>query len=329
MTAPGVDVSDRLHELLIDGVLVGLKLEEAMELQMLLAQSPSPEGPTLEHAAAAIMLAALRAEHVEAPPHHLMTKLDADATRFFFMQRAAQEKQSPEARAAREAERGAKTVLVRDRRRSAASGDLVRWMGWIVAALCLGLAGGAWYVRGQMPSRARAPAPLAITPASASSSAASIASMAPASITPQVAAPVTVAPDAGTTPAEQRERLLAEAKDIGKGDLRPSKLGPRGVGGDAVWSPSKQHGFLRVHGLSPNDSSKRTYQVWIYDRSQDPHYPVDGGIFNVDTLSEVVVPIAPTLAIGSATSVVVTLEKAGGVVVSKPDRLIASASLAY
>jgi RNA polymerase sigma factor (sigma-70 family) len=305
--------NDRFHDLLIDGVLVGLKLAEAMELQMLLPQAPSQDGPLLEHAAAAVMLAAMRAEHVESPPTHLMTKLDADATRFFFMQRAAKEQRSPEARAARAAERGAKTVLVRDRRRGGGA-DPLRWAGWIVASLCLGLAAGAWYFRGKVR-----PPPVPVGLASS----VPVSSSTPTSTSPSASS------DAGSSLADQRDQLLADAHDLGRGDVHPTKLGPRGLAGDAVWSPLRQRGFLRLRGLSPNDPGKRTYQVWVYDRSQDPHYPVDAGVFNVDGPGEVVIPIAPRLALANATAVTITNEKAGGVVVSKPERLVGIASFTY
>lgn len=95
----------------------------------------------------------------------------------------------------------------------------------------------------------------------------------------------------------------------------------RSVTGEAVWSPSRQKGYMRFAGLTPNDRSKAQYQLWIVDSTRDKH-PIDGGVFDVGTLGEVIVPIDPKLAVDHPAAFAVTLEKPGGVVVSDGPLLV-------
>lgn len=126
---------------------------------------------------------------------------------------------------------------------------------------------------------------------------------------------------------ELRANLIAEAKDLSRIEWTPTALpGMQGVRGDVVWSNAEQKGYMRFVGLPANDVKALTYQLWIFDAEQDERFPVDGGIFDIAQASatsngEVIIPINARLKIGKATLFAITLEKPGGVVVSKRDRL--------
>lgn len=181
--------------------------------------------------------------------------------------------------------------------------------GWIAAAACLLLAIGAL-------ARRSPPPPIVSLPG---------ATTTPTAIPSATPAPKTVA---STTPAELREKLLA-AEGSARAEWSPTKdpLG-RAATGEVVWNNELQKGTMRFKGLAKNDSSRAQYQLWIFDKTRDDKYPVDGGVFDVDDeTGEVVVPIRATLAVNSPTLFAVTLEKPGGVVVSKRERIVVTAKM--
>jgi hypothetical protein len=92
------------------------------------------------------------------------------------------------------------------------------------------------------------------------------------------------------------------------------------VAGEACFDPSSGDGLLVIEGLTPNDPSREQYQLWIFDKSRDARYPVDGGVFDVKA-ARVALPIAAKLPVTEPVMFAVTIEKPGGAVVS--DRRIA------
>ena len=101
----------------------------------------------------------------------------------------------------------------------------------------------------------------------------------------------------------------------------------KGASGDVVWSPAEQMGFMRFRGLAVNDRKLTQYQLWIFDKNQDQKTPVDGGVFDVDpTTGDVLVPIMAKLRVVEPTLFAVTIEKPGGVVVSKRERIVVTAA---
>jgi hypothetical protein len=134
-------------------------------------------------------------------------------------------------------------------------------------------------------------------------------------------------PVAVQSPASDRTSLLASAKDIAKITWTPTQdpTARGGTTGDVVWSPSQQRGFMRFVGLTPNDPSQFQYQLWIFDKTRDQAFPVDGGVFDVSSTGEVIVAISPKLHVNDATLFAVTVEKPGGVVVSKRERIVVTA----
>ncbi|MBS1809233.1 MAG: anti-sigma factor [Acidobacteria bacterium] len=126
----------------------------------------------------------------------------------------------------------------------------------------------------------------------------------------------------------QRTNLSNEAKDVLQAAWAATKYpGVERVQGDVVWSSEKQQGYLRFVNLAANNPNESVYQLWIFDANQDEKYPVDGGVFSVSQSGEVIVPIQAKLNISKPTLFAVTIEKPGGVVVSKRDKLILTAKV--
>jgi hypothetical protein len=141
---------------------------------------------------------------------------------------------------------------------------------------------------------------------------------------------------------ERRQTLLGSgsavvtASWIGVGDLPVEGLTDHeldvGVRGDVVWSDASDEGYMRIGGIAPNDPEAFQYQLWIFDAERPvgelPGFaveglpelltqrPVDGGVFDVWTADEVIVPIEAKLPVGRGTIFAVTKERPGGVVVS-------------
>ena len=124
-------------------------------------------------------------------------------------------------------------------------------------------------------------------------------------------------------PSALRDSLLAA--DSGAARLAWTTNGDSsavGASGDVVWSGRAQRGVMRIAGLQPNDRTRWQYQLWIFDKTRDQKYPVDGGVFDVPAgQGEVFVPIDARVPVGDAVMFAVTVEKAGGVVVSTRERI--------
>ena len=76
-----------------------------------------------------------------------------------------------------------------------------------------------------------------------------------------------------------------------------------------------------------NDKTKETYQLWIFDKTQDAKTPIDGGTFDVNSDGEVVIPINAKLKAQEPAMFAITMEKAGGVVVSDRKKIAALAKV--
>ncbi|MGB7069161.1 MAG: anti-sigma factor [Pyrinomonadaceae bacterium] len=125
-------------------------------------------------------------------------------------------------------------------------------------------------------------------------------------------------------PDKRRQELMATAGDVVTALWIKGNVGPTvAVSGDVVWSDAKQAGFMRLGGLPVNDKEKSTYQLWIFDESQDEKTPIDGGTFDIDGSGETVIPIDAKLKTRKPKMFAITIEKAGGVVVSKREKIAA------
>ncbi len=164
-----------------------------------------------------------------------------------------------------------------------------QWAGWYAAAACLLLALLAGWPRVQEFVQGKTPAP---------------------------------------SLAANRINLRTAANDAVQSNWTPTKYpNMQAVEGDVVWSSEKQEGYMRFVNLAANDPQQSVYQLWIFDANQDERYPVDGGVFNVAQSGEVIVPIQAKLNVTKPTLFAVTIEKPGGVVVSKRDKLILTAKV--
>jgi len=136
-----------------------------------------------------------------------------------------------------------------------------------------------------------------------------------------------LAPSAGVgsgEPTASRAAMLADAATVtlpwAAGDDRYG-----GVTGDVVWSDQTQSGFLRLAGMPVNDPARAQYQLWIIDPDRDSH-PVDGGVFDVTSSGEVIIPVQARLSVDRPTTFAITLEKPGGVVVSAGPLLVVASA---
>ncbi len=162
---------------------------------------------------------------------------------------------------------------------------LMAWSGWMAAAAALVL----WFAA---PRGERTPEP--------------------------AAAPVVV-----NTAALLRDSLLTSDSAMTRLDwTATTDSSALGASGDVVWSGRAQRGVMRIAGLQPNDRRRWQYQLWIFDRTRDRKYPVDGGVFDVPAgQGEVLIPIDARVPVGEAVMFAVTVEPAGGVVVSTRERI--------
>jgi hypothetical protein len=189
---------------------------------------------------------------------------------------------------------GAATITRLEDRRSP-RWDLGRSLGWMAAAAAMVVALFAW-------------------------------NRPPREVERLVRVEVPAPPPRQPTAAERRAQLLAEAPDA---KTLPWSATPdqaaKGASGDVVWSESRQQGYMRIRGLAANDPARAQYQLWIFDAKRDQAHPVDGGVFDVQD-GEVIVPIHAAIKVFEPKLFAVTVERPGGVVVSKRERIVLTAS---
>ncbi len=180
---------------------------------------------------------------------------------------------------------------------SSVFGSWFGWMGWAAAAAAsIALAFNIWSTRMQ---------PIEMT---------------------QVSTPVET--PRALSPNDLREELLRSEASIYKASWGAGNVKElRDISGDIVWSEAKQTGYMRFRGLPVNDSDKTCYQLWIFDKTQDKATPIDGGTFDVATDGEVVIPITAKLKAIGPEMFAITVEKKGGVVVSKREKVAALAKV--
>ncbi|MBK6725167.1 MAG: anti-sigma factor [Acidobacteria bacterium] len=176
-------------------------------------------------------------------------------------------------------------------------GSWFGWTGWATAALAsVALAVNIWSTRLQPIDVAKVPTP--------------------------VETPRALSPD------ELREELLRSEANVYKASWGAGNVKEfSNISGDIVWSEAKQTGYMRFRGLPVNDAEKTCYQLWIFDKTQDKATPIDGGVFNVQNEGEVIIPITAKLRALGPEMFAITIEKPGGVVVSKREKIAALAKI--
>jgi hypothetical protein len=126
---------------------------------------------------------------------------------------------------------------------------------------------------------------------------------------------------AGLDVAQLRAELIAAKEGLVQANWSPGTTPIGDATGDVVWSGPRQQGFMRFRGLPVNTPTKEQYQLWIFDKNQSDKTPIDGGVFDIASTEEVIVPINAKLQVQEPFMFAVTIEKPGGVVVSSRERL--------
>jgi anti-sigma-K factor RskA len=131
-----------------------------------------------------------------------------------------------------------------------------------------------------------------------------------------------VTPTPEETLAQKRDRLKAAGGQISvaewtKGNVKETE----GVTGEVVWSDSRQEGYMTFRGLPVNDPNLQAYQLWMFEDAKLEEFPKDGGVFNVTSEGEIIIPIDPKLRTISPKAFAITIEKPGGVVRSDREKI--------
>lgn len=274
----------RLAELLADEATQGLSPDETRELERLLAAHPAIESDELALAVAAGELTQpLVSEEL---PANLRNQILAEAEQYLPSEKFAPNVIPLRAHAPTSSSNAlAAEVVDFPLRRGGLRGAGWQRLGWYAAAACFALAFGGWW----QVWKANQP----------------------------------VVPLRTPTLAEQRAQLLQQGATLTKVNWSPTQYpGMQNVTGDVVWDNQTQRGYMRFAGLQVNDPHAVVYQLWIFDAQQDERYPIDGGVFDITSTGEVIVPITAKINVVAPTLFAITMEKPGGVVVSKRDRLV-------
>lgn len=284
---------ERLLELLADQAVFGLTEEELMEVERLKKQFPDWEDDdvSLELAAAAVNLSQL--EVSEDLPANLRTKIFAAVDDYF---EVLEQPETPVNFAAKNSENAvsASTANVREVEIQTKTSPW-QWLGWAFAAAAI--------------------VALTITLLTKTENK-----------TPEIVKNPTPTPQVELSNEQKREQLIASATDEVVIPLANPK-NEKEIVGEMVWSNAEQKGFLRFTNLPVNDAAKETYQLWIVDETQDAKTPLSGGIFNIAKAGETVVPVNAQLRVNKPKLIAVTVEKPGGVVVSKQEKVVALAKI--
>ncbi len=279
-----IENKERMLELLADQAIFGLTKEEQIEFDALKLEFPHlAQDFSLEEAAAAIAFSGIEVE--QAMPAGLQTSILKDAEKYF----------KPKAELSGTIDNLVDTATLRVPERivfDAPKRPFWQWTGWALAgAACIALIANVWLTRIQPTEIAKDPQ-------------------------------VTESPTPEPSLTQKREQFIATAQDIYKAPVS-SPAEDKGLSGEIVWSDAEQKGYMTFKGLPVNDKSKEAYQLWIFDETQDEKTPVDGGVFDVDKNGEVIIPIDAKLKVKSPKMFAVTVEKPGGVVVSKREKIVA------
>jgi anti-sigma-K factor RskA len=169
------------------------------------------------------------------------------------------------------------------------------WLGWAAAAAaCVALAFNIWFTRFQPTEQVNLPNPPQ---------------------TPQA-----------LTDRQKHDELMASAGVI-KANWAAGNVKDINVTGDVVWSDEEQTGYMRLRGLPVKGPPEFCYQLWIFDKTQDKATPIDGGTFDVNEDGEIIIPITAKIRPNTPLMFAITIERHGGVVVSKREQIAALAKV--
>jgi len=137
------------------------------------------------------------------------------------------------------------------------------------------------------------------------------------------------------SPASEAELAswIADHPEAIRWDWAPGLVEPdEDATGMVTFDPASQEGYMLIKGLEPNDARFQQYQLWIWDQEREPDpdnpspladnvHPVDGGVFDVNSEGEAVIPIKASLVIDQPYLFAVTVERPGGVAKSDKSRV--------
>lgn len=297
---------DLLLDLLIKKVSYGLDKSEQKQLDELHVKTDDAEYRSLEITAAAISIAGARPD--EELPAHLYSKIAQDAVKYVASDRTETPIPWPPAKS--NADPGFDTILS-PRELSRSERSWFEWLGWAAAAAaCLILAINIWTTRTPKVDRVNNKPP-AESPNVLQAQLRELSNQ-----------------KASLPPSQMREEMIRSNVEMVKANWTVGNMKEmKDISGDVIWSDEKQAGFIKLKGLPVNDTTKETYQIWIFDKTQDKATPIDGGTFDVTSEGEMVIPINAKLKVKGAEMFAITAEKPGGVVVSKREKLAATAKI--
>ena len=288
----------RLVELLVQRAVDGLNSSERAELKQLLSEERYVDAGRFEYTAASLLLAGdVENNAPEEMPYSLRERLMAQADTVAGSMEPAPRQSSSQQRVISIAGRSRSTTAspaVSVQPVSKAPAPPVRksssWgskVGWFAAAASVLIALAGWWPRLQMGGD------------------------------PTVEIPV------ASTLEQERQELAAQQGVLTRTWQTTQDPAASGVTGDVVWDQRTQNGYLRFRGLQANNTDELQYQLWIFDGERDERYPIDGGVFDIPPgQGEVIIPITAKLAVRNPAMFAVTIEKAGGSVVSSRDRIV-------
>lgn len=280
--------NELLFDLLTQKAVYGLNELEQQQLDDHDTGTAQLEFQSLETTAAAISMIGLATD--EPLPAHLRSRILADANQYVGLDMAETIAVWPKTR------ENVLSSYAEDDNKPATS--WFTWFGWAAAAAaCVALAVNIWFTRFQPNVEIAQNLPPVVEPRTLSA-------------------------------AELRDEMLRVTTDTVKATWAIGNMKElTQLVGDVVWSDEKQTGYMRIRGLPVNDVSKETYQLWIFDKTQDKATPIDGGTFDVKSDGEAVIPINAKLKAQGPEMFAITVEKPGGVVVSKRGKLAALATV--
>lgn len=295
----------RLVELLVQRAVDGLNSSERAELKQLLSEERYVDAGRFEYTAASLLLAGdVENNAPEEMPYSLRERLMAQAETVAGSMDPAPRQTSSQPRVISIAGRSRSTTAspavsvqpVSKASAAAPSRKPTSWgskVGWFAAAASVLIALAGWWPRLQM------------------------------GVDPTVEIPV------ASTLEQERQQLAAQQGVLTRTWQTTQDPAASGVTGDVVWDQRTQNGYLRFRGLQANNTDELQYQLWIFDGERDERYPIDGGVFDIPPgQGEVIIPITAKLQVRNPAMFAVTIEKAGGSVVSSRDRIVVLAPVA-
>jgi len=120
--------------------------------------------------------------------------------------------------------------------------------------------------------------------------------------------------------ADRRLALIGASDTIRWSWAAWDNPGMDGVTGDVVWSDANQRGYMLLRGLPANDPSVEQYQLWIVDSRRGLETRFNGGVFDVNSAGEAIVPIRSELKVDRPQLFAITIENPGGTGISDMKR---------